>query len=74
MTTSSADPTKIAEFSRMVEGGGLESSLRAFMDSLSLRPDERGEVARSIAALPDSRVSVLPGKPPGVVKDGDFWM
>ena len=74
MTTSAADPTKIAEVSRMVEGGGLESSLRAFMDSLSLRPDERGEVARSIAALPDSRVSVLPRKALGVVKDGDFWM
>ena len=77
MSTSMAlaDPRKIAEFSRMVEGGGLESSLRAFVGSLRLGTDEQGEMVRSVQALPHTRLdpSALPGEIPGLLKDHEGW-
>ena len=69
MTTTLTDPKRLAKLSKDGESGDLDAALEAFIQSLSLPPDEEGAVMDSLNMLPDQVIaqSALPKNPPNLM-------
>ena len=74
MVTTLTDPKKLEQLANTVETTDHPDPLEAFIQSLSLPPDEEGAVMDSLKMLPDQVVapSALPKNPPNLMFH-QFW-
>ena len=73
MVSTLTDPKKLEELANTVETTDHPAALEAFIQSLSLPPDEESAVTDSLKVLPDQIVapSALPRNPPNLM--GHQW-